>query len=53
MLDSFALKTIGRRLRAENTNRPKGGIPRPIWTLLLALEQAELKAGRSDTGRAG
>ena len=39
MLDKTAMDMIGGRLRKVFEAQPKGGIPEPLWRLLLALEK--------------
>lgn len=40
MLDKVAMDVIAGQLRQVYEAQPKGGIPDPIWRLLLALEKS-------------
>lgn len=41
MLDKGTRDAIGREMRRQHADVPKGALPDRIWRLLLALEDAE------------
>jgi hypothetical protein len=50
MLDQRVQGQLGRKLRTTYADIPKGGIPAPIWRLLLDLEQAIAPRGKTAQG---